>query len=83
MGFAFIKHDTNLDFIGKRHWAYALSALLILVGIASMPDFPYLSYRNAYLLGEGFTVRDLRFTGEQMAMAAPNGEKKMPSLGRA
>ena len=33
-----------------------------------MPDFPYLSYRNAYLLGEGFTVRDLRFTGEQMAM---------------
>jgi hypothetical protein len=135
MGFAFIKHDTNLDFIGKRHWAYALSALLILVGFASMdetflmiavenllmlrtfmrdylhsfdkenkensgywpcvcvvadrnnlnfnvdlpkkiglqwdnlmPDFPYLSYRNAYLLGEGFTVRDLRFTGEQMAM---------------
>ncbi len=33
-----------------------------------MPDFPYLSYRNAYLLGDGFTVRDLRFTGEQMAM---------------
>ena len=33
-----------------------------------MPDFPYMSYRNAYLLGEGFTVRDLRFTGEQMAM---------------
>ena len=33
-----------------------------------MPDFPYLSYRNAYLLGEGFTVRDLRYTGEQMAM---------------
>lgn len=33
-----------------------------------MPDFPYLNYRNAYLLGEGFTVRDLRFTGEQMAM---------------
>ena len=22
-----------------------------------MPDFPYLSYRNAYLLGEGFTVQ--------------------------
>ena len=33
-----------------------------------MPDFPYLSYRNAYLLGEGFTVRDLRYTGEQMSM---------------
>ena len=33
-----------------------------------MPDFPYISYRNAYLLGDGFTVRDLRFTGEQMAM---------------
>lgn len=36
MGFAFIKQDTKLDFIGKRHWAYALSALLIVVGIASM-----------------------------------------------
>ncbi|MEG6593979.1 hypothetical protein V6C16_13575, partial [Desulfovibrio sp. 1188_IL3213] len=33
-----------------------------------MPDFPYLSYRNAYLLGEGFTVRDLRYTGEQVSM---------------
>lgn len=33
-----------------------------------MPDFPYLRYRNAYLLGEGFTVRDLRYTGEQMSM---------------
>ena len=30
-----------------------------------MPDFPYLSYRNAYLLGEGFTVRDLRYSSEQ------------------
>lgn len=29
-----------------------------------MPDFPYLSYRNAYLLGAGFVVRDLRFTSE-------------------
>ena len=36
MGFAFIKHDTNLDFIGKRHWAYGISVLLILVGLASM-----------------------------------------------
>lgn len=33
-----------------------------------MPDFPYLSYRNAYLLGEGFTVQDLRYTGEQMSV---------------
>ena len=33
------------------------------------PDFPYVSYRNAYLLGEGFTVRDLRFT-EQTSMDA-------------
>ncbi len=35
MGFAFIKHDTNIDFIGKRHIAYALSALLFLVGLWS------------------------------------------------
>ena len=33
-----------------------------------MPDFPYISYRNAYLLGDGFTVRDLRFTGDQTSM---------------
>ena len=35
MAFAFIKHDTHIDFIGKRHIAYALSALLLLVGLAS------------------------------------------------
>lgn len=29
------------------------------------PDFPYLTYRNAYLLGEGFVVRDLRYSGDQ------------------
>ena len=29
------------------------------------PDFPYLTYRNAYLLGGGFTVRDLRYSGDQ------------------
>lgn len=29
-----------------------------------MPDFPYLSYRNAYLLGSGFVVRDIRFTSQ-------------------
>ncbi|MBQ3058759.1 MAG: hypothetical protein IJD16_00375 [Desulfovibrio sp.] len=33
-----------------------------------MPDFPYISYRNAFLLGEGFTVRDVRYTGEQTSM---------------
>lgn len=33
-----------------------------------MPNFPYISYRNAYLLGEGFVVRDLRFTGGQTNM---------------
>jgi tetratricopeptide (TPR) repeat protein len=33
-----------------------------------MPDFPYISYRNAYLLGEGFTVKDLKYSGEQTGM---------------
>lgn len=33
-----------------------------------MPNFPYISYRNAYLLGESFVVRDLRFTGGQTNM---------------
>lgn len=33
-----------------------------------MPDFPYISYRNAFLLGEGFVVRDLRFTGGQTSL---------------
>lgn len=33
-----------------------------------MPDFPYLSYRNAFLLGPGFVIRDLRFTGGQTNM---------------
>lgn len=35
MAFAFIKHDTKIDFIGKRHIAYILSILLILVGLGS------------------------------------------------
>ncbi|MBR4741394.1 MAG: hypothetical protein IK079_00635, partial [Desulfovibrio sp.] len=30
--------------------------------------FPYVSYRNAYLLGKGFMVKDLHFTGDQMTM---------------
>ena len=35
MAFAFIKHDTKIDFIGKRHIAYAISILLLLVGLGS------------------------------------------------
>ncbi len=35
MGFAFIKHDTHIDFIGFRRVAYALSLLLLLVGVVS------------------------------------------------
>ena len=35
MSFTFIKHDTNIDFIGKRFWVYGASALLILIGIIS------------------------------------------------
>ena len=33
-----------------------------------MPDFPYMSYRNAYLLGSGVTVRDISFAGEHASM---------------
>ena len=36
MGFAFIKHDTHIDFIGKRRWAYAISILILLAGLASV-----------------------------------------------
>lgn len=36
MGFAFIKHDTNIDFIGKRYISYILSAILILAGIITV-----------------------------------------------
>jgi len=32
------------------------------------PDYPYMSYRNAYLLGEGFTIIDIRFSSEQVSM---------------
>lgn len=35
MAFAFIKHDTKIDFIGKRYIAYALSIILLLVGLGS------------------------------------------------
>ena len=33
-----------------------------------MPDFPYMSYRNAYLLGEGFAIQDIRFSDTQTSM---------------
>lgn len=33
-----------------------------------MPDFPYMSYRNAYLLGEGFAIQDIRFSDAQSSM---------------
>ena len=36
MGFQFIKPDTNIDFIGKRHWAYGLSLLILLAGLISV-----------------------------------------------
>lgn len=35
MAFAFIKHDIKIDFIGKRHIAYVISILLLLVGLGS------------------------------------------------
>lgn len=35
MGFTFIKHGTNIDFIGKRFWAYGLSILILLLGLIS------------------------------------------------
>lgn len=35
MGFAFVKPDTNIDFIGKRYWAYGLSLLVLLAGLIS------------------------------------------------
>ncbi|MBQ7585065.1 MAG: hypothetical protein IJU40_02305, partial [Desulfovibrionaceae bacterium] len=33
-----------------------------------VPGFPYISYRNTYLLGKGFQIKDLHFTGDQMTM---------------
>ncbi|MCR5563885.1 MAG: tetratricopeptide repeat protein [Desulfovibrio sp.] len=32
--------------------------------------FPYVNYRNAYLMGKGFIIRDLHFHGDQMTMDA-------------
>lgn len=33
-----------------------------------MPDFPYMSYRNAFLLGEGFQITDLHFSSTHSSM---------------
>lgn len=35
MGFSFIKEGTNIDFIGKRYWAYGISIVILLAGLAS------------------------------------------------
>lgn len=35
MGFQFIRPNTNIDFIGKRRWAYGLSLLILLAGLIS------------------------------------------------
>lgn len=32
------------------------------------PDFPYLSYRNAFLLGEGFKITDLNFSSSHVSI---------------
>ncbi|MBU1040678.1 MAG: protein translocase subunit SecF [Proteobacteria bacterium] len=36
MSFSFIKHETNIDFIGLRKYAFALSALMLLIGAVSL-----------------------------------------------
>lgn len=33
-----------------------------------MPDFPYMSYRNAFLLGDGFQITDLHFSSTHSSM---------------
>lgn len=35
MGFAFVRHDTNFDFIGLRYWSYGISIALLLIGLFS------------------------------------------------
>ncbi|MDR2850920.1 MAG: protein translocase subunit SecF [Desulfovibrio sp.] len=35
MAFAFIRHNTSIDFIGKRFWAYGVSFILLLAGLVS------------------------------------------------
>ena len=36
MSFSFIKHETNIDFIGFRYYAFAISALMIIIGGISL-----------------------------------------------
>lgn len=36
MGFTFIKHTTNINFVGKRYWAYGLSVLVLCLGFISV-----------------------------------------------
>ncbi len=33
-----------------------------------VPDFPYMNYRNAYLLGDGFTLNELHFSSSSATM---------------
>lgn len=35
MGFAFVRPDSKIDFIGKRRWAYGISIALLLAGLFS------------------------------------------------
>lgn len=35
MGLSFIKENTNIDFIGKRYWAYGISIAILLAGLFS------------------------------------------------
>lgn len=35
MGFEFVKPGTNIDFIGKRHWAYGISIAVLIAGLIS------------------------------------------------
>ncbi len=50
-----------------------------------MPDFPYMSYRNAFLLGEGFSITDLHFSAGHSSMdnwcTVAQGEAQLASGG--
>lgn len=35
MGFTLVKQGTNIDFIGKRYWAYGISIVIFLAGLVS------------------------------------------------
>lgn len=35
MGFTFVTPDTNIDFIGKRRWAYGISIAILIAGLIS------------------------------------------------